>query len=192
MIFEETKIPGVWLLTAERISDERGYFARTFCRETLADRGLPMDVSQCNVSCNRRSGTVRGLHLQLPPHGETKIVSCIQGAIWDVAVDLRPGSPSFGQWDAFELKAGNDRAVYLPQGVAHGFQALADNTLVYYQMSAPYHPESAAGVRFNDPDLAIPWPLAVKALSPRDANLPALQDFARRQAIRQHPAERED
>lgn len=192
MIFEETKIPGVWLLKAERISDERGYFARTYCRDTFAERGLQMDVTQCNVSYNRRSGTVRGLHLQLPPHGEIKIVSCTQGAIWDVAVDLREGSPSFGKWASFELEAGNERAVYLPEGIAHGFQALADNTIVYYQMGAPYIPESAAGVRFDDPGLAIPWPLEVTALSPRDANLPALKDFARQQATGPHSAERDD
>jgi dTDP-4-dehydrorhamnose 3,5-epimerase len=169
-----TPLSGAFVVELERLADERGFFARSFCREEFARHGLEPAVAQCNVSFNRRRGTLRGLHYQAEPHAEAKLVRCTRGAVWDVAVDLRPGSPTLYRWHAVELSADNRRALYVPAGFAHGFQALADDSEVLYQMSESYRAELARGVRWNDPRLAIEWPVAQPIVSARDAALPLL------------------
>jgi dTDP-4-dehydrorhamnose 3,5-epimerase len=159
MRFAETKIPGVVVIDPELHEDVRGFFARTFCREEFRAHGLVDHVEQSSLSYNRRRGTVRGMHFQAAPHGETKVVSCVEGGIFDVAVDVRPSSPSFGQWLGVELSARNHRMVYLPAGVAHGFQTLADDSTVLYQISSPFRAEAGRGIRWDDPRIAIAWPL---------------------------------
>jgi dTDP-4-dehydrorhamnose 3,5-epimerase len=167
---------GAYVLDFEQLEDERGFFARSFCQKEFAAHGLDPVIAQCNVSYNRKRGTLRGLHYQAAPHAEAKVVRCTRGAIWDVIVDLRDDSPTLQQWYAAELTADNRRSLYVPAGFAHGFQTLADDSDVLYQMSEFYHPESARGVRWNDPRLAIRWPLTAEIISPRDAALPLLED----------------
>jgi len=174
MKFLPTKLPGVWILDLEKREDERGFFARSWCQREFEQRGLNPRLVQCNVSFNHKKGTLRGMHYQIAPHEEARLVRCTRGAIYDVAVDLRPASPTFKQWATVELTAENGRALYVPEGFAHGFQTLADDTEVFYQMSEFYHPESARGIRWNDTQLAILWPVANKNVSPRDQSLPAL------------------
>ena len=154
------------------IEDERGFFARSFCEKEFSERGLNPRVVQCNVSFNRRRGTLRGMHFQAAPHEEAKLVRCTAGAIWDVMVDLRPGSPTFKRWHGAELSAANRRAFYVPEGVAHGFQTTTENAEVLYQMTASFRPESARGVRWNDPAFAIQWPIADPFVSERDRAFP--------------------
>lgn len=178
MIFVETELAGVFIIEPERMADARGFFARTWCRDAFADHGIDASFVQCGASYNRRRATLRGLHYQAPPYAEAKLVRCVRGAAFDVAVDLRPGSASFGRWTAVELSAANGRMVYLPQGVAHGFQTLVDDTELSYQISAPYRAEAARGVRWDDPDLAIAWPLGDPILSDRDRALPPLRAAA--------------
>jgi len=168
MRFVPTAIPGVWAIEQERRVDDRGFFARTWCAQELADRGLEARLAQCSVSFNHRRWTLRGLHYQAPPFAEVKIVRCSRGALYDVAVDLRPGSPTFRRWIGVELSAETGRALYVPRGFAHGFLTLADATEVSYQISAPYHPEAARGVRYDDPFFGITWPGPVEAIAPRD------------------------
>jgi len=151
-----------------RLEDERGFFARSFCQREFEAQGLNPRLAQCNVSFNHRRGTLRGLHFQAKPHEEAKLVRCTRGAIWDVAVDLREGSPTRLRWHAVELNAENRLGLYVPEGFAHGFQTLADDTEVLYQMSEFYHPELARGVRWDDPNLGIRWPLPDPILSERD------------------------
>jgi dTDP-4-dehydrorhamnose 3,5-epimerase len=167
--FVETPLRGAFVMEIEPRPDDRGYFARTYCEEELAAQGVAPRIVQCNVSFNHRRGTLRGLHYQIAPHEEAKIVSCIQGAIFDVIVDLRAGSPTYGRWTSVELTAASHRMLYVPEGFAHGFQTLTDEATVYYQMSAFYRPEAARGLRWDDPALGISWPLADPILSPRDA-----------------------
>ena len=174
MIFRATELADVWVIEPERHVDARGFFARTWCRREFETRGLNPGVVQCNVSWNAMRGSVRGLHYQTAPHAEAKLVRCTRGAIWDVAVDLRPASPTFQRWTAVELTADNRHALYIPEGCAHGFQTLADDTEVFYQMSAFHEPAAERGVRWNDPTLAIRWPLETAALSDRDRTLPLL------------------
>lgn len=169
MDFLATKLPGVLVIEAEKLEDERGFFARTFCREEFETHGLDTRVSQCSISFNRKKATLRGIHYQVAPHAESKLVRCTAGAIYDVAVDLRPDSPTFKQWEGVELSAQNRRALYIPAGCAHGFQTLTDDTEVYYQISEFYHPESARGVRWDDPAFEINWPFPPVMLSERDA-----------------------
>jgi dTDP-4-dehydrorhamnose 3,5-epimerase len=166
--FEALPIAGAYLIEPDRLEDQRGFFARTWCREELAARGLVTELAQCSISFNRRKGTLRGMHYQVAPHEETKIVRCTMGALWDVLVDLRPDSPTYRQWTAAELTAENRRQLYIPAGCAHGFQTLTDDTEVLYLISESYHPESARGVRWDDPKLGIAWPLPVSAMSDRD------------------------
>ena len=168
MKFTATMLPGVFLVDIEAKEDERGFFARSFCREEFIAQGLAGDLVQCSVSWNRRKGTLRGMHYQAPPHEETKLVRCTSGAIHDVVVDLRNDSPTHHHWVAVELSAANRRALYVPFGCAHGFQTLSDDSEVFYQMSTFYHPESARGVRFDDPAFAIEWPLPNPIVSERD------------------------
>lgn len=158
MRFQKTPLPGVWTIELELLGDERGWFARTFDAEEFLARGMDPAVVQCNASFNAKAGTVRGMHYQAEPHGEPKLVRCVRGAIYDVAVDLREGSPAFRRWHGLELSAENRLALYVPAGLAHGFQTLTDDVEVLYQMGAPYVPDAARGVRFDDPAFAIAWP----------------------------------
>lgn len=174
MHFHETKLSGAYVIEPERISDERGFFARTWCRDELAAHGLSSALAQCNISFNQHAGTLRGLHYQAAPFGEIKIVRCTMGAIYDVIVDLRPGSPTFTQYVGIELSARNRLMLYIPEGFAHGFQSLADESEVAYQMSQVYAPGYARGVRYDDPALGIVWPRAVSVISERDQLLPTL------------------
>lgn len=178
-MFHETPLEGVWEIDLERIVDDRGWFARSFDEAAFRERGLNPNVVQCNVSSNARAGTIRGMHYQEDPHSETKLVRCTAGAIFDVALDLRPHSPSYLRWHGVELSAASGRALYLPEGIAHGFQTLADGSEVLYMMGAAYAPQAARGVRFDDPAFAIEWPDAAPAgrtISERDASYP---DFER-------------
>ncbi len=178
MIFTPTALAGAWLIEPEQAFDERGSFARTWCRQEFENRGLVPAIEQCNLSFNRRKGTLRGLHWQKSPFGECKLVRCTQGAIFDVIVDLRAESSTYRQWIAFELSAENKKALYIPEDFAHGFQTLADNTEVFYQMSKAYHAPSAAGARWDDSAFGICWPTeATRHLSPRDASFPDYQQL---------------
>ena len=172
MLFHETPLPGVLLIEPERKEDERGYFARTWCKKEFGDRGLCSEWAQISTSFNRRRGTLRGMHFQAPPHEEIKLVQCIRGAIYDVALDLRRDSPTYLKWFAAELSADNGRMLYIPNGLAHGFQTLADMSEVLYNIGEFYHPESSRGVRWNDPAFAIAWPIAEPNLSPKDQGWP--------------------
>jgi dTDP-4-dehydrorhamnose 3,5-epimerase len=171
----ETPLPGAFVIELDPIEDQRGWFARTFDRDEFAARGLNPEVVQCNASFNRRAGTLRGLHYQAEPHGESKLVRCVRGAIFDVAVDLRAGSPTYRGWHGVELSAGNGRGFYIPAGLAHGFQTLTDESEVLYQMGHDYVPEAARGVRWDDPAFAIDWPPAPsggRVISERDGGYP--------------------
>ena len=176
MNFTETELRGAFVIDTEPIGDERGSFVRTFCRSDFEARGLNPLVSQANVSMTRRRGAMRGLHFQFPPHAETKLVRCTRGAMFDVIVDLRPESPTYLAHVAIEVTAANRRAVYVPERFAHGFQVLDDGTETTYLMGAPYRPESAGGLRYSDPRLAIAWPLPATDLSTRDREWALLQD----------------
>lgn len=175
MIFRPTRLAGLWLVEIEPQADERGHFARTWCRREFAAHGLDTRLAQASLSFNRQAGTLRGLHFQRPPHAEAKLVRCTRGAIWDVALDLRPGSPTRGKWQGFELSAENGAALYIPEGFAHGFQTLRPETEVFYQISEFHAPEAASGVRYDDPAFAMSWPLPVSCISPRDAAWPAFR-----------------
>jgi len=158
MRFLETPLGGAWIVELDLLGDERGWFARSFDAAEFEARGMNPAVSQCNASFNASEGTVRGMHYQAAPHGESKLVRCVHGAIFDVAVDLREDSPTFRAWHAVELSAENRRAFYIPEGLAHGFQTLTDDCEVLYQMGSPYVPDAARGVRWDDPAFAIAWP----------------------------------
>ena len=172
MIFTETAIPGAWVVELERREDERGSFARVFDADEFSARGLDPRIVQTSISVNLRAGTLRGLHYQAAPEGEAKLIRCTRGAIFDVIVDLRPASPSHLRWLSVELSADGDRMLYVPEAVAHGFQTLADDTEVHYQMNRAYAPSLARGVRWDDPDLDIQWPQAQRTISKRDRALP--------------------
>lgn len=174
MIFTSTGLPGVYLIDIEPRSDERGFFARTVCSEEFAAHGLASHFVQQSVSWNPHQGTLRGMHYQAAPHGEHKLVRVTRGAIYDVVVDLRADSPACGRWYAAELSADNRRQLYLPPGVAHGFQTLQPDSEVLYAMSVPYHAASARGLRWDDPTVAISWPAcAARLISAQDQALPA-------------------
>ena len=168
MIFTETPLPGAFVLELERLRDERGFVARTWCEREAAARGLNPRVVQCSVSRNARMGTLRGMHYQAAPHAEAKLVRCTRGAIHDVIVDLRPGSPTYVRHFAVVLSADDGKALYVPEGMAHGFQTLADDTEVLYQMSEFHTPTHARGVRWNDPAFGIAWPPADRIIAERD------------------------
>jgi dTDP-4-dehydrorhamnose 3,5-epimerase len=168
MIFQTTKIPGVFLIEPERLSDERGFFARTWCREEFLAHGLNPDLAQCSVSFNTLRGTLRGMHYQKAPHSEDKLVRCTRGAIYDVILDLRENSPTYKQWVAAELSANNLCMFYIPKGCAHGFQTLEDQTEVYYQISEFYEPQAGRTLRWDDPSFAISWPLPASCMSQKD------------------------
>ena len=173
MKFIETRLDGAYLIELELDPDERGFFARTWSRSEFAARGLDPELFECAISFNHRSGTLRGLHYQIAPFEETKLVRCTAGAIYDVIVDLRSDSRTCGAWQAFDLSATNRRLLYVPRGFAHGFQTLEDNTEVFYQMGELYNREAARGVRWDDPVLAIAWPACPeRVLSAGDRNYP--------------------
>lgn len=172
MRYTSTKLNGVWIIDLERFEDERGFFARTYCEDEFAEHGLITSWPQCSLSHNKLSGTLRGMHYQAPPHEETKLVRCVRGAIFDVVLDIRPNSETFGQWIGVDLTAGNQRALYIPDGFAHGFQTLEDESDVYYQISARYVPQAARGIRWNDPQLGIAWPKQNPIVSARDCEYP--------------------
>lgn len=171
-----TPLAGACLVDIEPIEDARGFFARSVCAQQFAEHGLDGAFIQQSVSWNRRRGILRGLHYQIEPHAEDKLVRVTRGSIFDVIVDLRPQSATLHQWFGVELSAGNHRALYIPKGFAHGFQTLEDDTEILYQMTVPFHPQSARGIRWNDPVFSIAWPDPVHAvLSDKDAALPLLQ-----------------
>jgi dTDP-4-dehydrorhamnose 3,5-epimerase len=172
MKFTQTALLDAYVIAPEKLADDRGFFARTWCGQTFAQHGLDSNLVQCSVSFTNQQGTLRGMHFQLPPVAETKLVRCTQGAIYDVIVDLRPGSATFEQWTAVHLTAANHQALYIPKGFAHGFQTLADNTEVCYQMSDVYVPGAARGFRWNDPSFKIDWPEAISTIAPRDRDYP--------------------
>ena len=172
MLFTPTRLADACLVDIERRHDERGFFARSWCREEFAAQGLIAELAQCSLSLSPQRGTLRGMHLQRAPHDEAKLVRCTAGAIWDVIIDLRPDSPTFEQWQGFALTAASHRSLYVPPGFAHGFQTLRNDTEVAYQMSAAHVPEAAAGLRHDDPAFAIPWPLPVSVISARDRAWP--------------------
>ncbi|MCK6453098.1 MAG: dTDP-4-dehydrorhamnose 3,5-epimerase [Alphaproteobacteria bacterium] len=174
MIFRETALEGAYVIELERYSDERGHFARAWCRDEFARRGLCAEFVQSNVSVNPFRGTLRGMHFQIPPHGEVKMVRCVRGAVFDVAVDLRPGSPSWGKWFGVELTPQSGLMSYIPAGFGHGFQTLVDDCEVDYLVSAFYEPKASSGVRHDDPVLGIEWPLQVTRISERDRTWPLL------------------
>jgi dTDP-4-dehydrorhamnose 3,5-epimerase len=171
------KFPGVYLVLPVVRGDERGHFVRTWDEAIFRRFGLARPWVQENQSYNRRQGILRGLHFQRPPHAETKLIRVAQGAVLDVFVDLRRGSPSFGQWDAVELSADNQRSLFLPKGFAHGYCTLTPESLVQYKVDACYAPDAEGGLRWDDPALAIAWPVREPQLSPKDAKWPSLADF---------------
>ncbi|MEQ8746017.1 dTDP-4-dehydrorhamnose 3,5-epimerase [Pyruvatibacter sp.] len=172
MKLTQTNVEGVIRIDISRMEDERGYFARSFCVRELKEAGIEFDISQANVSYNAHAGTLRGLHYQDQPTPDPKIVRCEQGAIFDVALDLRPHSLTFGQWTGMELTSDSATALLVPAGCAHGFLSLTDDSRVLYLMGAPYVPELSRGVRWNDPSFDIAWPGEPKIIAPRDANYP--------------------
>jgi dTDP-4-dehydrorhamnose 3,5-epimerase len=178
MIFTETELSGAFVIDVEPFEDERGSFARTWCRDEFSKRGLMTDPVQTSTSFSPRRGTLRGLHYQVPPFAEAKLIRCTRGSIYDVIVDLRPGSPTFGVAVALVLSAQNRRMAYVPEAMAHGFLTLENDTEVFYQMSRPYSPQDARGVRWDDPQLGIAWPTAVQVISDRDRDLPSLADVS--------------
>lgn len=175
MIFKETALQGAYILELEAAEDERGSFARTFCEREFEAQGLNSHFVQCSLSTNTRRGTLRGMHYQAEPNAETKLVHCVRGSLYDVIIDLRPQSTTYCRWVGVELSALNNRLLYVPAGFAHGFQTLEDDTAVYYQISTFYAPQSARGVRWNDPAFAIKWPLSDPLISDKDSGLPDYQ-----------------
>lgn len=177
MQIKPRELGGVFEIKLERITDTRGYFMRSYSRSVFADHDLVVDWEQESVSFNKVRDTVRGLHFQLPPYTETKIVRVTHGAVWDVFVDLRSGSDTYGKWGSVELSSENDTAIYIPKGFAHGFRTLTDEAVVAYKIDKGYHPESASGIVWNDRDLAIGWDVKDPVISARDTGLPKFSDF---------------
>jgi dTDP-4-dehydrorhamnose 3,5-epimerase len=182
MIFRKTGIGGAWVIEAERLEDERGFFARMWDIDEFAEQGLNPRVAQCSISYNRARGTLRGLHYQVAPHEETKLVRCTSGSLFDVVVDLRPDSSTFKAWYGVELSAENRLALYVPEGCAHGFLTLGDECEVHYQISEFHAPEAARGVRWNDPAFGIVWPDEVIVMNERDRSYPDFRPEPARQA----------
>ena len=172
MLFAETKLPGAFVIDLELREDERGFLARSWCQREFEERGLNPRLVQCNVSFNKKRGTLRGMHYQAKPYEEAKLIRCTRGAVYDVIIDLRPDSPTYLRWEAGELNEHTHRMLYIPEGCAHGFQTLEDSTEVFYQMSEIYQPESARGVRWDDPAFGIPWPEGPRIISVRDQSFP--------------------
>ncbi|MEO3705822.1 dTDP-4-dehydrorhamnose 3,5-epimerase [Trichormus azollae] len=177
MIFTRTKLPGAFIIDLEEKPDQRGFFARTFCAQEFTDHGLKPMIAQCNLSFNHIKGTLRGMHYQLLPAAETKLLRCTQGAIYDVIVDMRPELPTYLSHIGVELSAENRRALYVPEMFAHGYQALTDGAEVVYQVGEFYTPGYERGLRYDDPLLEISWPLAVTTISDKDRNWPLLESI---------------
>jgi dTDP-4-dehydrorhamnose 3,5-epimerase len=175
MIFKETPLSGAYVIEPERINDNRGFFARVWCKKELEQHGLKGEISQSNVGFSFRKGTFRGLHFQRPPHAEVKIVRCTRGSIFDVIVDLRPESPSYKRWFGVELSAENRKMIYVPEGMAQGYATLEDSTEINYHTSEFFNAESASGVRFDDPAFGIQWPIDPAVVSEQDRNWPLLK-----------------
>jgi dTDP-4-dehydrorhamnose 3,5-epimerase len=173
MIFAQTKLPGAYIVDLQKRHDNRGFFARAWCRNEFQDQGIPMQVVQANLAHTEKRGTLRGMHYQIPPHAELKFFRCIRGVIYDVMLDLRPESPTFGQWLGVELSAENRLAVFIPAGFAHGYQTLTDDAEVFYMVSEAYAPGAESGIRWNDPAFGIEWPITENlTLSEKDLNWP--------------------
>jgi dTDP-4-dehydrorhamnose 3,5-epimerase len=178
MIFRETKLPGAFLMEPEKFEDDRGFFAHGWSPAELGKRGLEAPLVESAISFNKKKGTLRGMHYQASPHGQAKIVRCTMGSVYDVIIDLRSGSPTFKQWVGTELTVRNRLMLYIPKDFAHGFQTLEDETEVFYQMSDPYAPDHARGVRWNDPAFGIDWPeLETTIINKRDKNYPNFVPF---------------
>ena len=176
MRYLKTSLHGAVLIEPDLHADSRGFFARTFCVREFADQGLETRFVQHSCSFSAKRGTLRGMHFQLHPHGEVKVVRCVSGAIYDVIVDLRPNSPTYRKWEAFEISAANRCSLYVPEGFAHGFQTLSDDTEVHYLISAFYEPSASTGIRFDDPAISINWPLEVSVISERDLAWPPMDE----------------
>ena len=168
MIISETELPGAFVIDLEKIEDERGFFARAWCQRELREHGLESRIAQCNMSFNKRKGTLRGMHFQRPPHEEVKLIRCIRGALYDVIIDLRPQSAAYKRWIGAELTAENRRMLYVPRGFAHGFQTLEEDTETFYMVSEFYTPGAESGVRWDDPSFGIDWPLPPSEISDKD------------------------
>ena len=175
MIFEASPLAGAYVISEEPHHDERGFFARTWCQREFEQHGLNPRVVQCNVSFNAKKGTWRGMHYQVAPKAQPKLVRCTAGAVFDCIIDLRPDSPTYCKWFGVELSAQNHRSLFIPAGFAHGFQTLSDNAELLYDMFEWYAPETARGVRYNDPAFSIHWPIEVSVISDRDATYPDYQ-----------------
>ena len=175
MKFKETKIQGTFVITPEKKKDIRGYFARIFDKKEFLKFGLDLNFDQCSISHNIFKGTLRGLHYQIKPHEETKLVCCTSGRIFDVVVDLRPNSLTYRKWTYVELSEQNSKLIFIPKGCAHGFQTLEKNTNVFYQISSRHHPKSSRGIRFDDPILKIRWPLKISQISEKDLSYDYLE-----------------
>ena len=175
VFFRETPLPGAWVLELAPHRDERGFFARSYCDREFAEHGLPTHWPQCNLSRNVRQGTLRGMHYNLPPHREAKLVRCVRGAIWDAIIDLRADSPTRLRWFGVELSAQEGNALYIPEGFAHGFVTLQDESDVFYHMGRLYEGAAARGLRWDDPRFAITWPLAPTVIDQRDRTYPDFQ-----------------
>ena len=172
MIFRESKLAGAFVIEPEKIEDERGFFARSWCQKEFTEHNLNPRIAQCNISRNKKKGTLRGMHYQVAPHAEAKLVHCTKGAIYDVIIDLRADSPTFREHIAETLTAENHKMLYVPEGFAHGFQSLEDESEVFYQISEVYAPQCARGLRWNDPAFGIAWPIANPTMLDRDRNYP--------------------
>ena len=172
MIFRETKLQGAFIIGVEKREDDRGFFARAWCKKEFDEHGLTASMVQSNIAFSKRKGTLRGLHYQSAPYGEVKVVRCTRGSLYDVLVDVRPGSPTYRQWIGVELTSENHKMTYIPEGFAHGYQTLEDNTEVMYQVSQFYFPDFERGIRYDDPGIGIDWPHMVKILSDKDKGWP--------------------
>ena len=172
MKFSHLSLEGAYAIDLEPKEDERGFFARSFCEEEFSKWGLKGKYPQCNVSFNRKKGTLRGIHYSVPPFSEAKLVRCTQGMVYDLLLDLRSDSPTFLRWTSLEISSKNRKMVYVPEGVAHGFLTLEDDSELFYQMSAPFHSSYARGVRWNDPQFTIKWPMDPTVISENDRNFP--------------------
>jgi dTDP-4-dehydrorhamnose 3,5-epimerase len=168
MIFRETRLKGAFEIELETVQDSRGFLARSFCKNEFETCGLRTNIAQCNISYNRRKGTLRGMHYQVHPYEEAKLVSCTKGAVFEVIIDLRRDSQTFMDWISVELSAGSTEILYVPEGMAHGFETLCDDTTISYKMFEFYHPECARGIRWDDPTFGIEWPLVPEIISEKD------------------------
>ncbi len=175
MKFEETRLKGAYLVSLEERSDDRGFFARAFCRDEFEALGLNQTIAQSNLAYTKRRGTLRGMHYQVPPYAEVKLIRCTRGAIFDVMVDLRPESETFGQWFGAELTADNRRMLYVPESFGHGYLSLTDDVEVFYHVSAPYAPGAESGFRYDDPRFGIEWPIDIEVVSDKDRSWPDFQ-----------------